>query len=910
MDAKIEQTLSEMTLQEKISLLAGADLWHTVSIERLRIPMMKVTDGPNGARGALGSSAPPSLSVPVGVALAATWNTTLVERVGEALGDEVKIKGAQILLAPTVNIQRSPLGGRHFECYSEDPYLTGQMATAYIHGLQSRGVGACIKHFVCNDSEFERMSISSQVSERVLREIYLQPFHAAIRQAKPWAVMSAYNKLNDVYCSENSTLLNDILRKEWGFDGIVISDWNGTYSENAGRGGMDLEMPGPARWMGEPLLQQAQSGQLDEEVINDKVRRYLRTLQRAGLLNDLAPSNLPAIIPEGSQLTPQHRALVREAAGEAIVLLKNDGILPLDIGHLKSIAVIGENALLTPIMGGGSAEVTPHYIVSSLEGIKNYIQETSSAISVRYAMGTQINRSIPGLDTSWLTASDGTPGGFNAEFYPDDRFKFPPAGISFIDRTKMSLMKGVVVGVDPDNFAARLSATIKVPETGVYTFSLEGNGYSRLILDNQAVIDNWILDSTSDIPPWESGGKVNQVHLQKDLPYKLVIEYAWQGVVPWRMLRIGCLSPAQENLMEQAVDLAASSDIVILCLGTSSEWESEGFDRPDLQLPGKQVELLEKVVAANPNTVVVLNTGAPVAMDWLETVPAVVEAWFGGQEAGNALADVLFGRIDPSGRLPTTFPKRLEDTPAFINYPGENGRVYYGEGLFVGYRYYDKKDIEPLFPFGHGLSYTQFQYQNLMINSKVEPTRLGPNDMIEITLEVKNIGSRFGREVVQLYIQDMQSSLVRPPKELKAFCKINLKPGETKTVTFTLSRDALTFYDDMQKTWIAEAGEFRVLIGRSAREILLTGSFIYLGDANKSSTNQKQPRFNLQSSIQSLLEDPDAKAVLEKHIPEIASAPQIQMALNMNLKQIAPYASQILTASKLNQIEADLSSIE
>ncbi|MGB7539060.1 MAG: glycoside hydrolase family 3 C-terminal domain-containing protein, partial [Anaerolineales bacterium] len=698
MTPNIEALLSQMTLEEKISMLAGADMWHSVPIERLGIPALKVTDGPNGARGADGSMAPASACFPAGVALAATWNPELVERVGRALGEETRAKGAHLLLAPTVNIHRSPLSGRSFEFFSEDPFLTSRMAVAYIHGVQSQGVGACIKHFVCNETEFQRRSLSSEVGERPLREIYLAPFQAAVREADPWAVMSSYNKLNGVSASENEYLLQDILRGEWGYQGLVMSDWYGTYSPRIVGSGVDWEMPGPARWMGEEGLRAVREGRVREAVIDEKVGRLLRTLQKAGCFEN------PVLQPERSIDKPEHRILAREAAGEAIVLLKNSGrLLPLDLKKLKSIAVIGENAMRAQIMGGGSASVTPHYAVSPLEGIR---RKAGDAVKVEYAIGCDIQRKLPLLDPEWLTTENGK-NGLTVEFFDNSTLAGEPVEKIIIDRMAITFTDRMLANLNPGKYSARMTAAFTPPESGRYGFGLEGSGIYRLFVDEAKVVDCWTdrpAFMLTDILPEKRG----EIELRAGRPYPLRIEYASEVVPPRRHLRIGCRPPIPADSIRQAAALAARSDMAIVFAGLTSEWESEGGDRPDMELRGAQVELIEKVAAANPNTIVVLNTGSPIAMPWLAEIPAVLQAWFAGQEAGNAVADVLFGGVNPSGKLPLTFPQRLEDNPAFINYPGERGQVVYGEGLFVGYRYYDKKEIAPLFPFGYGLSYTSF----------------------------------------------------------------------------------------------------------------------------------------------------------------------------------------------------------
>ena len=666
----VDELLSQLTLQEKVVLLAGTDMWHTTPIERLGIPALKVTDGPHGARGSEGfTGAVTSACFPAEIALAASWNTALVERVGQALGQETRDKGAHVLLAPTVNIHRSPLAGRNFECFSEDPYLSARMAVAFITGVQSQGVGATVKHYVCNDSEFERYSISSEVSERALREIYLAPFKAAVQEAGTWAVMAAYNKVNGTFASENPYTLTKVLREEWGFDGVVMSDWFGTRSTSPSvNAGLDLEMPGSSIWRGENLLRAVERDEVDEATINEHVHRLLRMFVKAKAFE------YPDEAPELALDRPEHRALAREAAAEGIVLLKNEqNVLPLQRGTLASLAIIGPNAKTARIMGGGSAAVVPHYAITPFDGI---------------------------------VASAGA---------------------------------GVTIGYEPG--------------------------------------------CTNDKQP---------------------------------------PAPIPDDALERAARLAAAADVALVFAGLSSEWESEGFDRQDMELVGEQAALIEKVAEANKNTVVILNTGSPISMNWLAKVAAVVQAWYPGQECGHAIADVLFGDTIPSGKLPMTFPVRLEDNPAYINYPGENGRVCYGEGLFVGYRYYEKKKITPLFPFGFGLSYTTFSYGGLRLSAR----EMGPDDTLGVSVDVTNTGQYAGKEVVQLYIRDVTASLQRPGKELKAFAKVQLEPGERKAVTFTLASDALAYYDDLQHAWVAEAGEFEVLAGSSSQDVRATATFV------------------------------------------------------------------------------------
>jgi beta-glucosidase len=812
----IDDLLRQMTLQEKVAMLAGTNTWYTVPVERLGIPSLKMTDGPNGARGA-GSltGGTKATCFPAGVSLASTWNTELVERVGQALADEAKAKGARVLLGPTVNIQRSPLGGRNFECFSEDPYLTGRLAVAYITGLQRGGVGASIKHYVCNDEEFERFSISAEVRERVLREIYLLPFQMAVHEARPWTIMAAYNLVNGVAASESQYLLTAILRDEWGYDGVVVSDWFESVKSTAAsvNAGLDLEMPGP-RWRGEKLLAAVMQGEVAEATIDTSVRRLLHLLERAGRFEQ------PQLADEQVIDSPERRALVRAAAAEGIVLLKNDQqVLPLAGEQLTRVAVIGPNAKVAQIMGGGSAQVNAHYAVTPFEGI---VAKRGDGTRVDYEQGCTNFRLLPILDTSAVLAgTEGDERAFAVEYFNSRDLSGTPV-YRETKATAEFMWFSAPDGVDPQHFAVRATGRFTPAETGPYTFSLVSAGLSRLFVDGREIIDNW----TQQIPSREYFGFGSTevqgvVSLEAGRTYPLALEFAKIETSRVSAVRVGVVPAVPTDAIERAARLAAESDVAIVCVGFGGDWQSEGIDRPDMELPGQQHALVEQVAAANPRTVVVLNTGSPVSMPWLDRVAAVVQAWYPGQECGNAIADVLFGDIVPSGKLPLTYPMRLEDTPAYLNFPGENGKVYYGEGIFVGYRYYDKKRVEPLFPFGFGLSYTTFSYGQPRLSAR----EIGPDDALQVSVDVTNTGQRTGNEVVQLYVRDRQARLQRPEKELKAFAKVAVAPGETKTVTLSIGREALAYYDDRAHQWVAEAGEFDVLIGASAQDIRGTATF-------------------------------------------------------------------------------------
>jgi len=796
---RIDELLAALTVEEKVALMAGTDLWHTPAIHRVGLPPFKMTDGPVGARGKDNATGPPSACFPCGTALAATWDADLVRRVGVELGAETKAKGAHLLLAPTVNLHRTPLAGRNFECWSEDPHLTARLAVAYIEGVQSQGVGCCIKHLVANDSEYERFTISSDVPERALRELYLRPFEVAVAEAKPWAVMSAYNKLDGTWCSESPRLLTTILRDEWGFDGLVISDWWGTHSTvGAALAGLDLEMPGPPQHRGDRLLAAVEAGEVGIEVVDSAVGRLLRTMQRAGVLDgDTGDTGEQE---ERAEDTPERRAVAREAARSAIVLLKNDGVLPIDTATVRSVAVIGPNADALDILGGGSASVSPHYAVSALEGLRARLQR--DGVDVVHEPGCSITRYPPPIDLRWVTTPTGEPG-IAVEIVE---------GGNVVARQvtrRAAVHRQAVPGSRP--WSARLDATFRAPATGRHVFQGGGTGRFRVWLDGELVAEG-------------AGGRAEGgIHLdegdQRHLHAKLDVDPEGTGNGTGNVPSTGagfelrCQPPLPGDAFERAVAAAAAADLAIVVVGTNGDWETEGRDRRTMDLPGRQVELIGAVVAANPRTVVVVNAGSPVTMDWAERVPAVAQSWFLGQETGNAIADVLCGDVDACGRLPTTIPRAIEDTPAFTNYPGERGHVLYGEGVFVGYRWYDARGTEPAFPFGHGLSYTTFDVGPFEVVFDAHTTT------VDVAVPVTNVGDRDGCAVVQLYVRDVDASVARPPQELKAFAKVRIATRATEVLQLRLERDAFAFWDIAEGAWCVEPGEFELLVGLSSRDI-------------------------------------------------------------------------------------------
>jgi beta-glucosidase len=697
----INNLIHKMTLEEKAALCTGASPWTTTPIDRLGVPELTVSDGPHGVRRVaevndVSANSLPATCFPTASCMASTWDVELIRLLGQALAEECIALKVDVVLGPGTNMKRTPLGGRNFEYYSEDPYLAGQMAASFIDGVQSQGVGTSLKHFAANNQEYRRHTISSEMDERTLREIYLPAFETAVQKAKPWTVMCAYNKLNGTFCSENHRLLVDILKEEWGFEGLVVSDWGAVHDRVAAlKGGLDLEMPGPREQRVEAVVEAVRSGELTESTLDESVRRILGIVFRAAETPKGAPFDAAA-----------HHALARRIAAEGMVLLKNNGILPLE--KHQHIAVIGRAAKEAHFQGGGSSHINP----------------------------TQVDSPFNELQKS--------------------------AGDS-----KLTFAEGYPAGTDFDQ--ARIYAAVKN---------------------------------------------------------------------------------------------ARSADVALIYIALPESKESEGYDRADLDLTPQQVALIQAVAAVQPKTVVILNNGAPVVMSaWIDGAAAVLEAWMMGQAGGGAIADVLFGKVNPCGRLAETFPLRLVDTPAHINFPGGAGQVSYGEGIFIGYRYYDAKEVPVLFPFGYGLSYTTFAYKNL----KVSPGQgrdgsavsFKDVDGLTVSVDVTNTGKRTGKEVVQVYVHDRKSGLVRPPKELKGFAKLELQPGETKTVTLALDFRAFAYYHPDYQQWITEDGEFDLLVGSSSADIRCTQTITL------KSTRKLPSLLDHESTVRDWLDDPRGRRVFE-----------------------------------------------
>jgi len=755
MEEQLNDLISRMTLEEKIALTTGRDLWSTEAIERLGIPSVWLADGPHGVRRAFSGDdiglggAMEATCFPTASALASSWDRELMEEVGRALGKECQALNVQILLGPGLNIKRSPLCGRNFEYFSEDPYLSGELAAAFIQGVQCEGIGTSIKHFACNEQEFERMTVSAEVDERTLRELYLSAFERAVKKSSPWTVMASYNRVNGIAVTENYYLLTEILRKEWQFDGLVVSDWSAVnYKEKALLAGLDLEMPGKSSTDEARIAQLVRDGAIPEQVIDQAARRILSVVLKAFTSKkDGAVFDIEA-----------HHELARRAAASCFVLLKNDGnILPLDPRKLNSLAVIGRFAKEPRYQGAGSSQVSPTRLDSAYIAIQSLLGERAQIL---YAEG-----------------------------YTDD-------------------------------------------------------------------------DSM------------------------------------------------EEKLIREAVEAAQAAKAAVVFAGLPPRYEEEGFDRVDINLPVSHNRLIEAVCAVQPNTIVVLSNGSAVSMPWLKLPAAVMEGWLSGQAGGSAAADLLFGRMNPSGKLSETFPCRLEDTPAYLNFPGEEGKVLYGEGLFVGYKYYDKKKNVPLFPFGFGLSYTTFAYSGLEISNNT----IHDNEQLIVSLQIENTGDTAGSEVVQLYLRDENSSLIRPVKELKGFTKVALNPAEKKIVNFELSGRDFAYYDSAHRVWYVETGWFEILVGSSSADIKLSGR-VFVNSSQKLITH-----YHKLLPVKHFLADPEARELLRR---ELNSSPLIavlldneidnvfiKMLYDMPIIKVLRYAGAAVREEDLDQIIAVLNRTE
>jgi beta-glucosidase len=786
-ESRVDDLLPRLTADEKLLLLGGDREFYIRPIARLGLPEVKMGDGPLGVRNWGLSTA-----YPASAGLAASWDTDIAQKFGASVANDARARGVNIMLGPAVNITRVPRNGRNFEYLAEDPYLAGAMARWIVTGMQAQGVVATVKHFAANNQETERGTIDARVSPRAMEEIYLPAFRAAVEQGHAWAVMSAYNRLNGTYCTANDWLNNKVLKGDWDFKGVVMSDWGAAHDTlGVANGGLDLEMPS-GKYMNPatlgPLLV---SGQVTQATIDDKVRRILRLEIANGFLDR------PQLLESTPRDDPKSAAVALQIEREAIVLLKNDhGALPLASKKLRHIVVLGPNAANYPA-GGGSAHVEPFHYVSVVEGLRKVV---GSKVKIDF---------IPGegpelLDQLLKTAAYDGPLTlkFTVGTGQDARLATAPLSENRIDHdwTDAEPAPGVALA----GFQAEWNGSIRPATTGTYVFLLRGQGGVNVNVDGHEIIGSWFCGGdtlAAELPLVAGKAYPIRIKVHYDNKGSPAVKFAWG------------LAPAL--LTEEQADRIRTADAAVVCVGFNLMLEGEGADRT-YELPGHQPELIRKVAALNPRTIVVLNSGGSVATaDWIDTVPAVLQAWMPGQEGGHAVAEVLTGKVNPSGKLPVTFEKRWEDTPSYGHFPGANGKVDYAEDILVGYRWFDTKGVVPLFPFGYGLSYTTFHYDKL----HVEPTQDGH---WSVTFDVTNNGTQKGSEVSQVYVSaPVASKVMRPVRELRGFSREELETDQTITVTVVLDRRAFSYYDAAKGDWEVEPGSYTIEVGSSSRKILL-----------------------------------------------------------------------------------------
>ncbi|MCQ8186975.1 beta-glucosidase H [Streptomyces rugosispiralis] len=795
-EAVVETALARLDLNAKARLLAGQDRWSLPALPQIGLKSLVMSDGPIGVRGVRWAADDPSIALPSPTALAATWDQDLARRAGVLLAQEARRKGVHVLLAPTVNLHRSPLGGRHFEAYSEDPYLTGVIGAGYVNGVQSGGVGTTVKHFVANDAETERFTVDNLISERALRELYLAPFEFIVGNARPWGIMTAYNAVNGTTMTEHRRLVNEVLRAEWGFDGFNVSDWTAARStKDAVEGGLDVAMPGPTTVYGDALAQAVRDGRVEETTVDDAVRNVLRLAARVGILEGANPvvTDLPDLI-DGEDLA-------REIAHRSFVLVRNEReALPLKPG---TVALIGAAARDARVLGGGSATVFPSRVVSPLDGLTAALPEGT----LSYAVGADPSTepAVAGQGFELRAVCRGADGAvLGARGVPDGQIHWNGSDLP--------------EGVTPEALhTIELTGTFTPRETGPHTFGIKGIGAFRLSVDGTTCYDDIQRLDNDDpfagifdapVPRAEAeltAGEPVEVSLVHDVAVSG--DEALMRDITFALAHQGPRRDPDE-LIAEAVEAARAADTAVVVVATTDRVESEGFDRTDLRLPGRQDDLVRAVAAANPRTVVIVNSGSPVELPWREEVAAVLLSWFPGQEAGAALADVLTGAREPGGRLPTTWGS-LDDAPVTQVVP-EAGELPYSEGVFIGYRAWEKEGRTPAYAFGHGLGYTHWTYESVESNGTTATVRL------------RNSGERAGREVVQVYLSPSEPDAERPARWLAGFAGVEAGPGESAEVTIGLPRRAFETWDEKTSTWSLVNGSYEIEVGRSIMDRRLT----------------------------------------------------------------------------------------
>lgn len=814
-EKQIQALLEEMTPAEKVNMCHAVTKFTSGGVPRLGIPPLSMSDGPHGVReeiaadswDAVGGDQDYATYLPTGTALAATWNRECARLFGEVLGAEARDRGKDVILGPGVNMVRSPLCGRNFEYYGEDPYQAGELAAEAIQGIQSQGTAACVKHFALNSQELRRHEVNATCSERALRELYLPAFESAVVKGGAMTLMGAYNRFRGQKCCQNDYLLNQILKKEWGFDGVVISDWAGvTDTFEAARNGMDIEMGTGEEYhnyyLADPFLRAVENGEIEMAVLDDKVRRILRLMFRLGMIGD--GSRRPA----GERNTPAHQAAARAIASEAITLLKNEkSLLPLDAGKIRRLLVVGDNADCRHHFGGHSSAVKALYEVTPLEGLKRLLE--GSGVESRsfrgYPVGSGAGLPIPSSLMGIVDAGAGTRG-WSCEIYDNHRRIGEPVRSLPLESPEFDPAKDLPEELRGKDFGVMIKGVLTPKKSEAWTFVLDGCSQACLGCEGVNFVENCKSEEnvcgTATLP------------LEAGRSYKLEIPvnlHVGMPIYPVRLTAVPGGVGAADVKDEELFAAAREADAVLFFGGLNHTFDAEGSDRKDMALHDGQNELISALAGINPRLAVVLVGGSPVEMPWIDEVPAVVQMWYAGMEAGNAIADVLFGRVNPSGKLPFTFPKRLADSPAHALDDYQPLICHYAEDLLMGYRWFDTKEIEPLFPFGHGLSYTAFEYG--------EPVVETDGDEVVLRMKLANVGSRSGRETVQLYIAPPKSAFLRPAQELKGFAKVALEPGESREVEIRLNARSFAIYHPDKREWFVEPGRYLLRLGASSRDI-------------------------------------------------------------------------------------------
>ncbi|KAJ7843119.1 beta-glucosidase [Mycena olivaceomarginata] len=840
--ANVPEIVDQLTTDESIQLIAGVGFWKTHAVERLGIPAIKVSDGPNGVRGNHFVMGTPAKCLPSATALGATWDPKLIYEVGnKLLAPEAKLRAASVILAPTCNIQRNPLGGRSFESFSEDPYLSGLIAASYVNGVQDGGIGATIKHFVGNDKENDRMAYDSIMSERALREVYLMPFMLAQRLAQPWSYMTAYNRVNGTHLSENYEILQKILRDEWKFEGLVMSDWFGVYSVDLSiKAGLDLEMPGTNKWRSLDLVNRSiQSRKVTQRVIKQRATKVLELVQKC------AKGSPEVLDGDGEERTLESDAdkdLMRRVAAQSIVLLKNEGgLLPLQpqTQNLKKIAIIGGNAKAMVLSGGGSAALKASYFVSPYQGIVDALASNPD-VEVTYSEGARAYLTSPSLDYELVT-EDGKRGWTGSWYsHTDDESMTPldePVKVDHLDETRIFISTSAPSALTKRWTLKLRGKLLARPKDTPFEFGLISAGRAKLYVDGELLIDNWTRQRRGDAFFGSGSEEEHGVfNLKSGVQHDIYVEFCnvrgpADGDEDETVMdsnpgvRLGGAEVVDpDDLLAEAVALAKEADAVIAIVGLNSDWETEGNDRTTLTLPGRTDELVEKLAAANPKTVVVTESGSSILMPWADKVPSLVHAWYLGNATGEAIADVLFGQQNPGGKLSLTFPSAEEDVPSFGHFHSENGKVRYAEDLYVGYKHFQHRKIKPLFAFGHGLSYTTFDFSDLKLS---EPIVSANGFSLTVSLKITNTGTVAGSEVAQVYVTlPTTSELSHPPLQLKGFAKVNIEPGSSEVVEIELDKYAVSYWDDRFSTWAVEKGEYLIRAGPSSDRLSLEKVFV------------------------------------------------------------------------------------